>query len=278
MEDADMTWLKAEVKDIGKDTDKLLEGENMSNGFESGMLAGLMNGNCNGFGRDMGFADLIVLAILFGGFNGGGFGWGNRGFDGNGGISGVDRTVVNEANYTRLMDALTANGTRAEVAIGDLATATNLNFQDVQKAVCDLRYEIATKFGSVENMISQCCCNLGSKIDQCCCETNLNVERTGNAIQQKLQENNFAMSNFFAAQTQLIQQKFCDQNAYLAEQFCQIKERELGETIQRLRDKLAEQSQQAQTALLLNAINGKDTINYTGTIDGTSVSGTGSIS
>ena len=86
------------------------------------------------------------------------------------------------------------------------------------------------------------------------------------------------MSNFFAAQTQLIQQKFCDQNAYLAEQFCQIKERELGETIQRLRDKLAEQSQQAQTALLLNAINGKDTINYTGTIDGTSVSGTGSIS
>lgn len=276
MDDDMMTWLKAEVKDIGKDTDKLLErGASMSDGFDMGVLTGMLNNRDGGFGGN-GFADLVLLAILFG-WGGNGFGFGGRGVD-TAGVAGVDRTVVNEANYSRLMDALNATGTRQEVAIGDLATATNLSFQDVQKAICDLRYEIATKFGSVENMIQQCCCNIGNKIQQCCCETNLNVERTGNAIQQQLQANNFAMSNFFAAQTQLIQQQFCNQNAYLADQFCQIKERELGETIQSLRDRLAEQSQQAQTALILNAINGKDTINYTGTISGSDVTGTGTIS
>lgn len=36
----------------------------MSNGFESGMLAGLMNGNCNGFGRDMG-CDVLNSASFF---------------------------------------------------------------------------------------------------------------------------------------------------------------------------------------------------------------------
>lgn len=44
MDDDMITWLKAEVKDIGKDTDKLLErGASMSDGFDMGVLTGMLN-------------------------------------------------------------------------------------------------------------------------------------------------------------------------------------------------------------------------------------------
>lgn len=278
------------LKDISHDTDTILdkmEDMNMGSGFDSGMLTGLMankgidpgivamlNDRCRdgnwGWG-DGGMLTLLFLIILLGGR--GGFSYGT-----DAGVAGVDRTVVNEANYTRLLDAVGGQGARQEAAIQALANALNCDVQAIQGALCGIDKQLAVNQGSIINAIQSCCCNIQSKIDSCCCQTNMNIERTGNAIQQKLQENNFAMSNFFAAQTQLIQQKFCDQNAYLADQFCQIKMREDAREIQALRDKVAEQRETANTALILNAIANKDTINYTGTIDGTTVTGTGSLS
>lgn len=276
------------LKDISHDTDTILdkmEDMNMGSGFDSGMLTGLManrgvdpsivamlNDRCRdgnwGWG-DGGMLTLLFLIILLGGR--GGFGYG-----GDAGVAGVDRTVVNEANYTRLLDAVGGQGARQEAAIQALATTLNCDVQAINAALCGIDKQLAVNQGSIINAIQSCCCNIQGKIDSCCCQTNLNIERTGNGIQQKLQENNFAMSNFFAAQTQLIQQKFCDQNAYLADQFCQIKMREDAREIQALRDKVSEQREAANTALILNAIAGKDTVS--GTLNTTAGTWQGTIS
>ena len=263
------------------------EDENMGEGFDAGMLAGLL-GNKGidpgvvallNEGKEKGWNDgaliLLFLVLLFGA----GRGWG-LGNGADSGVAGVDRTVVNEANYSRLLDAMNTNGTRQEMAVQSLAGALNCDAKQIQSALCGMDKQLAVNQGSIVNAIQSCCCTLQGKMDQCCCNTNLNIERTGNSIQSAIQNQNFQQANQFAAQAQLITQKFCDQNAYLADQFCQIKMREDQREIQSLRDKLAEQSQQAQTAIILNAIANKNAVAVSGTLNTTAGTwaGTGSLS
>lgn len=270
-------WERAKLDDIDHDTDKiiecLMEEKKMGEGFDMGMLAGMMGNkgidpgivamlnDCKrdgSWGEGGGMLILLFLIILLGGRNGFN-GWGNG--DGAGVAGGIDRTVVNEANYSRLLDAIGTQGTRQEMAIQGLANTLNCDVQAIQTAICGVDKQLALSNRSIENAIQSCCCNLQGKIQDCCCQTNLNIERTGNDIQQKLQENNFAMSNFFAAQTQLISQKFCDQDALIREKFCDLEMRELQNRIHTLEDQLSKQTVDAQTALLLNAINGTKCIN-----------------
>ena len=75
-----------------------------------------------------------------------------------------------------------------------------------------------------------------------------------------------------------MQSLFSAQNAYLADQFCQIKSREDQREIQSLRDKLSEQRDNANTLAILNAIANKDAITFQGTAGATAFTGTGSLS
>ena len=285
------------LKDISHDTDTILdkmEDMNMGSGFDSGMLTGLMankgidpsvvallNDRCRDgmWGNDGGMLTLLFLIILLGGR--GGFGYGAN-FDA-AGVAGVDRTVVNEANNSRLLDAISTTGARQEAAIQGLATTLNCDVQAIQGALCGIDKALAVSQGSIINAIQSCCCNirteilqsqnaLQSQLAKCCCDTNLNIERTGNMLQRQmdqcccdlktgLQENRFLIQTTDAATRQFIQQAFCDQNAYLAQQFCDIKTREDQREIQSLRDKLEQARTEAQTAVLLSAVNGTKCFN-----------------
>ena len=285
------------LKDISHDTDTILdkmEDMNMGSGFDSGMLTGLMankgidpsvvallNDRCRDgmWGNDGGMLTLLFLIILLGGR--GGFGYGAN-FDA-AGVAGVDRTVVNEANNSRLLDAISTTGARQEAAIQGLATTLNCDVQAIQGALCGIDKALAVSQGSIINAIQSCCCNirteilqsqnaLQSQLAKCCCDTNLNIERTGNMLQRQmdqcccdlktgLQENRFLIQTTDAATRQFIQQAFCDQNAYLAQQFCDIKTREDQREIQSLRDKLEQARTEAQTAVLLSAVNGTKCVN-----------------
>lgn len=248
-------------------------GDDMSEGFDSGMLAGvlankgvdpgiiaLLNDKNNNW-NDSGMLMLLFLVLLLGR---GGWGSGFREGDGLG-VAGVDRTVVNEANYSRLLDAVSTNGTRHEMAIQNLANALNCDSNAVQTALAGIDKQLAVNQGSIVNAIQSCCCNIRTEMMQsqnamqsqmakCCCDTNLNVERTGNRIVDVLKDQNFQRSNQFAAQTQLIQQAFCQQNEMLLAQFNDIKLREDAREIQALREKVQEQRDQANTQAILTAI------------------------
>ena len=276
------------LSDMDCDTDSILrhvENDDMSD-FDSGMLAGLLGNKgvdpgvvamLNQKARDgdwggEGGVWIILLFLFMLGVGGGNGLWGGRQ------NTGVDDTVVNEANYTRLLDAVSAQGTRQEVAVQGLAQSLGCSSAQVQSALAGIDKSLAVNQGSIVNAIQSCCCNIQGKLDSCCCQTNLNIERTGNSVQSAIADQNYALANYFAAQNQLVTQKFCDQNAYLAQQFCDIQMRENQREIQALRDQVADQRSSAQTALILNAIANKDTISYTGTVSDNTVTGTGTLS
>lgn len=275
------SWEHDKIEDISHDTDAILKmvgGNEKMESYDSGLLAGMLSkqgidpgvlalldrDRNNGALGDNGLV-LLFLILLLGGRNG--FGWG-----GNDGVAGVDRTVVNEANYSRLLDAIGGN----REAIAGLAQTLNCDMNAIQNALCGVDKQLAVNQGSIINAIQSCCCNLQSKIDECCCRTNHNIERVGCDIRQGQQETRFLISNQFAAQTQLMQQLACDNRAYLADQFCQIKMREDQREIQSLRDKLQDAKSDARMVAILAAVNGKDTVS--GTLNTTAGTWQGNIS
>lgn len=281
------------LHDIGEDTDCILNkigGDKMSGGFDTGALIGMLANkgvdpsvvamleNCRKDGNwgDNGMLIVLFLILILGfGGNGGGF-FGNRG--GVNDVAGVDRTVVNEANYGRMMDAISTNGTRQEMAINQLASNLNCDANSIKSALCGLDKQLALTNGNVINAIQSCCCNIQGKIQDCCCETNRNIERQACQTRADIQDVRFLISSTQAAQDNLIQAQFAAQNAYLAQQFCDIKSREDAREIQALRDKNEELRANANTQAILTAIANRDAITFSGTAGATAFNGTGSIS
>ncbi|MGN0138261.1 MAG: hypothetical protein ACI381_06630, partial [Candidatus Methanomethylophilaceae archaeon] len=114
--------METEIRDIGCDTDRILKmlGDGkMGDGFDSGALMGMLankgvdpgivamlNDKCrDGDWGSQGGIWIILLFLFLLGIGGGGF-FGRNGLAGDAGVAGVDRTVVNEANYSRLLDAI----------------------------------------------------------------------------------------------------------------------------------------------------------------------------
>ena len=280
-------WAKHEIADIGCDTDKILkkmEEMEMGEGFDTGALMGMLankgvdpgivamlNDRCRDgeWGNNGGIWIVLLFLFLLGIGGGNGF-FGNRnGFDG---VAGVDRTVVNEANYSRLLDAVGTNGTRQEMAIQNLAQTLNCDCNSIKNALCCIDKELAVNQGSIINAIQSCCCNIRQEISgaqnaiqsqlaKCCCDTNLNIERGFCGVNSGIQGTNYLIQTTDASTRQLIQTLFCEQNSYLADQFCQIKTREDAREIQSLRDQLEQAKADTREANILAAIKGTKCIN-----------------
>lgn len=280
-------WERGMIEDIGHDTDsiiKMLGSEKMGESFDTGALMGMlankgvdpgiiaMLNDCKekgAWGGDGGML-VILFLILIMGFGGGSglFGGANRD------VSGVDRTVVNEANYSRMLDAIGGN----REAISQLAQTLNCTQGQITAALAGVDKQIAVNQGSIINAVQSCCCNIQGKIQDCCCQTNLNIERQGCQTRADIQDVRYLVQSTASAQDNLMQSMFSAQNAYLADQFCQIKSREDQREIQSLRDKLSEQRDNANTLAILNAIANKDAISFQGTAGATAFTGTGSLS
>ena len=278
-------------------------GSNMAEGFDSGMLAGMLSNHgvdpgilalmndCrhdgNWGGNNGGFLVLILLLILLGGRNR----FGSWGADG--GVAGVDRTVVNEANYAQMMDAVRGN----RGAIERLADTLNCDVGQLQMALCGVDKQLAINHGDVINAVQSCCCNvrtdimqsqnaLQSQLARCCCDTNLNIERTGSMLQRQidqcccdlrtgLQENRYLIQTTNAATMQHFDEKFNALSLQVERGFCDQRERELLNRIHDLEDQRDTLRTEAQTAVLLNAANSTKCIS--GTYDTTNTSFCGSV-
>lgn len=283
--------------DIDKDVGTLIKmsgDDAMTGAYDSGMLAGMLANknndndiwaylaNCrnNGAWGDGDGLMFLLLVLLMGG---GGFGgWGNRGLDG---VAGVDRTVVNTSNYEMLHQAINGNAQ----AMQTLASSLNCSLDQIQNALCGVDKQIAMSEGNLMHAYDRCCCNIQGKIleskyetskqmSEGFCGTNLNIERMQNSIErrqdkcccenlQAIQGVNYNLASQFAAQTALIQNQFCEQNAYLAREFTDIKLREDAKTITELRDKLADAKADARALATVSAVNSARAFN--GTLDAT---------
>ena len=143
-------------------------------------MAAMMNGNN---WNNSPWMYLIFLAL----FGGGGFGFGNR----NGGLQDAEiqaklnqlSTQMQDGNNTSLlMDAVKGNN----VAIGQLASSLNCDFNQLQSAVCTVRSAIEQVGGqigySAEKVINAA--NLGDlnivqQLKDCCCTTQQNIVKMG---------------------------------------------------------------------------------------------------
>lgn len=264
----------------------VLTGMLAQRGIDPGLVAMLRDNN--GFGGGSGgLLFLLFLVILMG--NGS---WG--GFNG-GGLNSVDRTVINEGNFNQLMTAISSSGQAQTAAVQALANNLNTDTSAITTALAGVDKQIAVNQGSIINAIQSCCCNIRTELQSTSAATQLATERGFNAqngilnagfngLQNQASQIAFAESQQSSQNTQSILNAITGQTAVIQDQFCQLKNREDAREIQILRDKLAEQRDQSNLAMVLAAIRNKDTIatTVTGTLDATSGvwtgTGTGTLS
>ena len=270
------------------------EAKDMTEGFDSGMLAGLLsnkgidpsimavlNDRCKDGNWGDGGMLIVLFLILILGFGGNGGWFGNR----NGGCveaAGIDRTIFNQSNFDILNSAISTQGTRQEMAINQLANNFNCTAGQVQMALAGLDKQLAVNQGSVVNAIQSCCCNLQGKIQECCCQTQRTIENQGSQTRELLQDNRFLIQSTSAAQNNLIQGLFCQQNQLITDKFNALELRDLQRDLDNknamINDLKFQLSQEQQTTALLTAIRGMNDITFSGTAGATAINGTGTIS
>lgn len=123
-----------------------------SNDFAVGYAVGdnAANRNCYGngmFGADGGFFWIFALLLLPMMTNGG-F-WGNNGR----GEAVTEAGLCNAMNFNNL-----------EGAVGRLGDQVNNVNTNLGNAICNLGYETLRNFNSLEQIVSQCCCNIQKEI------------------------------------------------------------------------------------------------------------------
>lgn len=279
--------------DIEKDVHKLLNRggtDNMSEGFDAGAMFGALankgvdpgiiammeNARKDGtWGGDNGMLVLLFLIILMGG-NGGL--WGNR----NCAENSVEKTVFDQSNYDTLMSAVKGN----RDAVGQLAQTLNCDVGQIQSALCGVDKQLAINNGDFKAAIMGAENNLSAQLAQCCCQqtratenqgcqTRATIADQGAQTRELLQNNRFLIQSTSAAQTSQIQSLFCQQNQLITDKFNALELRTIKDQNDRLREQLAAQSQAAQTAQILAAINGRNQVAVSGTLNTTAGTWTG---
>ena len=182
-------------------------------------------------------------------------------------------------NSNLLMDAIKGNN----VAIGQLAGQLNCDFNTLNSAICDVRGGIDKVAGQVgfsaervinainagdcaiSRQLSECCCNVRDVITRQGYENQLATVNQTNTLQSALNfvnssvERGFAQTNYDTAnQTCELKNAIAAQTQVINDKFCQLEMREMAREIQQLRDERnayqLSASQQAQTQNLVNQL------------------------
>lgn len=216
-----------------------------------------------------------------------GNGWGNECFGGQGAqnievqgqLAALREQMNNNQNSNLLMDAIKGNNT----AIGQLAGQLNCDFNTLNSAICDVRGGIDKVAGQVGfsaerviNAINSGDCQISRQLSECCCTLRDAITRQGyenqlatvnqtNTLQSALNfvnssvERGFAQTNYDTAQqTCELKNAIAAQTQVINDKFCQLEMREMAREIQTLRDERnayqLSASQQQQTQNLVNQL------------------------
>lgn len=226
-------------------------------GVDPNLVALCQGRSQNGWGGD-GIFGILLLFILMSAFNGGfggfgGFG-GNRGWGGNG-QGGVVPILNNDANTAVIMQAVQRNG----FDISSLATALNTSSDAVMAAInalggqiCNLGNQMGQNTNQIVTAVMQGNNGIISQLCDCCCSLKTLITEQGYQGQLRtIQQTNDIVQNA-TANTNAIVAKLDAQTQLLNDRFCELEKREMQTTIQTLRDQLRgyelSASQQLQTA------------------------------
>lgn len=186
-------------------------------------------GNFGGFGSFNSIADLFGLAIIASMF-----GWGNNGFGGFGNWGGgagagfLSNQLNNDSGRELIMNAVTSQGEATRSAVSNLATTLGQDFNlvnagvmNVQNALSTLALQQAVSVPQIINQIASGDANIISAFQKCCCDQKLLTVEQGyqaqlrtleqtTALSGQADRNTAAITAAIAAQTTMINDKFCD--------------------------------------------------------------------
>ena len=223
----------------------------------------------------------LVWMMFANRFFGNGWGDGNnpQGIEIQAQLSALRDQMNSNQNSNLLMDAIKGNN----VAIGQLAGQLNCDFNTLNSAICDVRGGIDKVAGQVGfsaerviNAINAGDCQISRQLSECCCNVRDAITRQGyenqlatvnqtNTLQSALNFVNSSVERGFSQTAYETAQQTCDlknaiaaQTQVINDKFCQLVMRELAREIQQLRDERnayqLSASQQAQTQNLVNQL------------------------
>lgn len=229
---------------------------------------GGMGNNGWGFGNGMnGVFDIFALAIIanmFGWNNGGwggGFGGGN-----NNGLGFLANQLNNDSGRELLMNAITSQGEANRSAVQNLATTLGQDFdlvnaavQNVQNSLQTLALQQAVSVPQIINSIQSGNQALSQQFCQCCCQTQQQIMAQGYENQIRTIEQTGTLSNQANVNTSAIRADIAAQTTMINEKFCDLEKRELQDKINTLTANnalLRSQIDNAnQTAAITNYVN-----------------------
>lgn len=189
----------------------------------------VMGGFGSGFGSFNSIADLFGLAIIASMFGwGGNWGGGFGGFGGGAGAGFLSNQLNNDSGRELIMNAINAQGEASRTAVSNLATALGQDFnlvnsgvQNVQNALQTLALQQAVSVPQIINQIASGDASIISNFQKCCCDQKLLTVEQGyqaqlrtleqtTALSGQADRNTAAVTAAIAAQTTMINDKFCD--------------------------------------------------------------------
>lgn len=226
-------------------------------------LLALMNNN-GGFGGNN-WIWILFLWLIWGGYGMGMNGFG--GFGGFGGNSFFANQLANGEGRDLLLQAI--NG-RAD-ALGQLASITNSNVEQVQNAINTLNTSIqnvGTQVGmsalQVQNSIQSGNASLSRQLCECCCENRLLTTQTGyeNRIQTIEQTNQ--LGSQADRNTRSLADAIANLQTNMTREFCDVREREMqskidtqSDIITQLRNQISNDKQTLQFNAAFHALDDK---------------------
>lgn len=232
-------------------------------GLDPNMVAAMMNNNRGGYGDGFGNSAWWIIILLIFGWGGFGNGFGG-GFGGRGsaqGLADLGNLVNNDAGRELLMSAIQGNGQ----AISQLASTVHCDVNalqgaiaNVSQSICQLGNQMGQNTNQVLTAIMQGNNSILSQLCDCCCSIKGAITEQGYQGQLRtIQQTNDIVQNA-TANTNAIAAKLDAQTQLLNDRFCELEKREMQTTIQSLRDQLRgyelSASQQLQTRTIIDSV------------------------
>lgn len=157
----------------------MYQDDSFATGYAVGRDSNNNYGN-SGWGFGNGWEGLIGLALVAGLFGG----WGGFGFGGNRGgncatqadlAAGFNNSaVLSSLNDIKLGQAQAINYNNQGFA--GLNTAVLQGFNGIDNAICTLGYQNQAGFNALGTQLAGCCCDIRQQISDCCCTTQRSID------------------------------------------------------------------------------------------------------
>ena len=230
------------------------------NGNQNGGTSILPVANSGGglFGNGQtNLADLFGFAIIASMFPNlfGGYGYGNRGGNGNCPCPSVDGQLA--------LQAVASEGAASRAAVESLAASMGQNYstilpavQNVQATISQLASANGMGFLQVINALQQGNCNLASQLSQCCCDNRLLTTQQGYETRIQTIDQTNQLNGTINANGQRQVDAIADLKTTMIKEFCDARERDMQALINQQADEISQLRTKDNIAAQTNQILG----------------------